>query len=292
MGVAVRFWGTRGSIPTPGNLTKRYGGNTSCVEIRFDDTLFICDAGSGIRELGIDLLRRSKTPVSAHLLISHTHWDHLQGFPFFAPVYSPATQLRVYDRAPGDERFFRLLSGQMSTEYFPIRFSDLRAKVTSDHLNNGDVMIEGIRIRFIEQAHPGGSLGFSFENRGKKIIYATDNEVDKFLVRDDDARKTGGLRRIDPAQVEFIRDADLLIADGQYSEAEYLTHVGWGHPSVITLVDYAVQAGVRLLCITHHDPGRSDTAVDELIQSCRDRAAQHKSELKIFPAREGVELMF
>ena len=128
MAAFVRFWGTRGSIPTPGHKTRKYGGNTSCVEVRFDDALFICDGGTGLRELGVDLLARSNESVEAHMFFSHTHWDHIQGFPFFMPAYAKENSLYVYDVTKDDNRVHRLLLGQMRSDYFPVSFSDLGSR--------------------------------------------------------------------------------------------------------------------------------------------------------------------
>lgn len=288
--VFVKIWGTRGSIPTPGPLTRCYGGNTSCYEMRFGDAIFICDAGSGIRELGNDLVARGAMPLTTHLLLSHTHWDHVQGFPFFAPAYLDDSRIIVYDKSPTDAKFFRMLSGQMDGDYFPINFSDLKAAITSDHLADGAREIAGVQITTFDQKHPGGSLGFAFQCQGVKVVYATDNEVDFF--REDTAGSNGSTtpRPIAREQVDFVRDADLLIADGQYTDEEYASHVGWGHPSIITLVDLAAQANVKCLAVTHHDPNRSDKEVDALIEQGRARAKALGSSLDVYAAREGVEL--
>ncbi|MBC8108991.1 MAG: MBL fold metallo-hydrolase [Anaerolineae bacterium] len=291
--VVVKFWGIRGSIPTPGPLTRGYGGNTSCYELRFGDAIFICDAGSGIRELGNDLVARGNssgsgdTPLLAHLLLSHTHWDHVQGFPFFAPAYQANNRIIVYDKSPYEAKSFRMLSGQMTGDYFPVKFSELKANITWDHLADGDREIAGVRIRTFDQVHTGGSLGFSFHYHGLKIVYATDNEIDQLIVGGD---RSSAPRIIARPQVDFVRGADLLIADGQYTDDEYAAHVGWGHPSIFTLVDLAAQADVKCLAVTHHDPNRSDEQVDALIEQARLRAKSLGSDLEVYAAREGVEL--
>jgi phosphoribosyl 1,2-cyclic phosphodiesterase len=285
----VKIWGTRGSIPTPGPLTRCYGGNTSCYELRFGDAVFICDAGSGIRELGNDLIARGASPLVAHLLLSHTHWDHVQGFPFFAPAYQAENQIIVYDKSPYEAKSFRMLSGQMSGDYFPVKFSELKANITWDHLADGAREIAGVKITTFDQKHPGGSLGFSFEYEGVKTVYATDNEIDQ-LVEGDRSIHPSTPRAIAQPQVDFVRNADLLIADGQYTEDEYNAHVGWGHPSIITLVDLAAQAGVKRLAVTHHEPNRSDKQVDALIEVARARAQALGSSVEVYAAREGVEL--
>ena len=290
MSFFVKFWGTRGSIPTPGNRTKRFGGNTSCVEIRCGDQLFICDAGSGIRELGADLLTRGLSAIVAHLYLSHTHWDHIQGFPFFSPIYLPGMKCLAYGAREGDDRFYRLLSGQMTSDYFPVRFADLRANISPAHLNEGHAEIGDVSVTTCELEHAGGCIGYAFRRDTTKIVYATDNEIDRLLVDAAGARSADGdLRRVRQPLVDFVRDADLLISDGQYTDDEYPRKVGWGHPSCVTAVDFAIQANVKALAIFHHDPDRSDGDVDQLVKSCRKRATDLGSEVVIFGAREGVE---
>lgn len=287
----VKFWGTRGSIPTPGHKTRRYGGNTSCVEIRMGGTLFICDGGTGLRELGVDLMQRTDR-VEAHLVFSHTHWDHIQGFPFFAPAYAASSALRVYDVLPNDERIKRLLQGQMSSEeYFPVHFHQLGSEIRFENLGGADKTIEGVTVRHYEQTHPGRSFAYSFEKGGKRVVYATDNELDLILQNADEAaRDPEALRRIPNDFVRFVADADLLIADGQYTDDEYPQKVGWGHTRATTLVDLAAQARVRQLAVYHHDPMHSDELIDDVIETCRRRAGLRDSRLVVFGAREGLEL--
>jgi phosphoribosyl 1,2-cyclic phosphodiesterase len=286
----VKFWGTRGSIPTPGHRTRRYGGNTSCVEVRIDDTLFICDGGTGLRELGVDLQSRTDR-VTAHLFFSHTHWDHIQGFPFFMPAYSPSSTLHVYDVTRNDDRVQRLLLGQMQSEYFPVSFGDLGASIQFSHLDEGEKTIDGTLVGHLEQTHPGRSFAYSFIKAGHKIVYATDNELDQRIVNRAEAdRSPEALRRLPEDVIRLVADADLLVADGQYTDAEYVHKVGWGHARATTLVDLAVQAGVRQLAIFHHDPMHTDEQVDETIAACQARATAHGSKLVVFGAREGVEL--
>jgi phosphoribosyl 1,2-cyclic phosphodiesterase len=293
MAVYVKFWGTRGSIPTPASWTRVYGGNTPCVEVRFDETVFICDAGSGIRELGKDLLTRQPPPRQLHLLISHTHWDHIQGFPFFAPVYMPATQIHVYGRHDDLNSPYHLLSGQMSSDYFPVSFRDLGASIVDDHLDYGQKTIDGVLVRSFALNHPGGCLGFSFEKDGRKIVYATDTELE--IAPGDvfpDWQNAGPLRHFSEALAEAAQGADLLILDAQYDDPEYATKKKWGHSSCYSATDLAIQAGVKSLALFHHDPESTDRAVDEKVEMCRQRAAGHASKLIIQAAREGVELKF
>jgi phosphoribosyl 1,2-cyclic phosphodiesterase len=291
MAFFVRFWGTRGSIPTPGHPTRRYGGNTSCVEIRIDDTLYICDGGTGLRELGMHLLVREKSAIEAHMFFSHMHWDHIQGFPFFVPAYSPSNHLHVYEVAPGEDRVQRLLHGQMRSEYFPVTFSDLGADIDSADLAGGQKTIEGVTVRCFEQTHPGRSFAYAFEKNGSKVVYATDNEIDLTLLNRDQAERDPAILRRVPAEfVRFVEGADLLIADGQYTDQEYPKKIGWGHARTNTVADLALQAGVKQCAIFHHDPMQTDEAVDDKVMAARERVESHGGKLVIFGAREGLEI--
>ncbi len=293
MAAFVKFWGTRGSIPTPASWTRVYGGNTPCVEVRFDDTIFICDAGSGIRELGNDLLSRDPSPKTLHLLITHTHWDHIQGFPFFAPVYGDGTRIHVYGRQANDNLTYRLLSGQMSSNYFPVSFKELGTSVVADHLNDGEKDIGGVRVRSFPLNHTGECLGYSFEKAGRKIVYATDNELE--IQPGDifpDLHDTGPMRPAPKDLIAACLDADLLITDAQYDEREYATRRKWGHSCCFSVTDLAIQAKVKHLVLFHHDPESTDKAIDEMVHSCRKRAARLGAKLTISAAREGVEFKF
>ena len=293
MPLFVRFWGTRGSIPTPGRTTQRFGGNTSCIEVRADETLFILDGGSGMRELGIDLLSRGDAPIVAHLLFSHMHWDHIQGFPFFLPAYQPQNRCVIYGAKQDDTRFHHLLSGQMRSAYFPVSFTELKANILAASMEAGEVEIEGVRVRCLEQPHPGVSYAYSLEKGGKKIVYATDSELDMLLPDDELVEHhPQALRRLPDNLVEFMEGADLLIADGQYTDEEYPRHRGWGHPRATTVVDLAVQAQVKMLAVHHHDPMQTDADVDAKVDACRERAQSFGSNLFVFGAREGIELKF
>ncbi len=286
----VRFWGVRGSIPTPGPRTRRYGGNTSCVEVRAGDTLLVFDAGTGMRELGLHLLRSRPKELTVHLFLSHPHWDHIQGFPFFGPAYVESTTLYVYG-PKGDDKNYQLLSGQMANAYFPVRFADLGANIVARSFTGTSVKAGELRVKSFGQKHPGGSMGFRVEHGDKSVVFATDSELDQQLIdptivtRDPEA-----LRELPDELVQAVQGADLLIADAQYTDAEYPTKVGWGHPRATTVVDLAAQAGVRQLALTHHDPMHSDREVDLMVLECQERAAAHGVELEVFGAREGVTM--
>jgi len=291
MAAFVKFWGTRGSIPTPGSWTRVYGGNTSCVEVRFDDSVFICDAGSGVRELGKDLLERDPLPNDLHLFITHTHWDHIQGFPFFAPTHLKNFRIILYGTEVEDTSRYRLISGQMTSSYFPVAFGDLSASVVHDSIVNNRKEIDGVAVTCFPTNHPGGCFGFRFDKDGKSVAYVTDNEMpvqsgDTFP----DPENKGPLRHVPEALLEAVKGVDLLIADSQYDDEQYATKVGWGHSPCFTSTDLGIQAGAKSLALFHHDPESTDEEVDAKVDSCRKRAEKFGSEMIVFAAREGVEL--
>lgn len=286
----VRFWGVRGSIPTPGPRTRRYGGNTSCVEVRVGETLLVFDAGTGMRELGVHLLKARQKELTVHLFLSHPHWDHIQGFPFFGPAYVSSTTLYVYG-PKGDDKNYQLLSGQMANAYFPVKFADLGANIVARSFNGPVVKAGDLKVKSFGQKHPGGSVGFRVENGAKSVVFATDSELDQVLVDPDIVKRDpAALRELPDDLVNAIKGADLLIADAQYTDEEYLHKIGWGHPRATTVVDLAVQAGVRQLALTHHDPMHSDRDVDLMVLECQERAESHGVELEVFGAREGITL--
>jgi phosphoribosyl 1,2-cyclic phosphodiesterase len=291
MSFFVKFWGTRGSIPTPGWQTKRYGGNTTCIEVRADETLFILDGGTGLRELGEDLLRRQSGAIETHMMFSHPHWDHIQGFPFFTPAYMLNNTLYIYGREDGDTSYFDLLSGQMTSEYFPVAFKDLGAKVVPAFLDPDGRVIAGVQVRWMKQVHPGGSVAYRFDYQGHSLVFSTDNELDLIIQNKKETAQNPDIpRHVSKEFLDFIQGVDLLIADGQYTDQEYESKIGWGHPRATTVVDAAIDAGVRRLVITHHDPMQSDAAVEDKIAVCRARAEARDSDLVVFAAREKVAL--
>jgi len=291
MSLHVRFWGTRGSVPTPGRSTRHYGGNTTCVEIRRGDSVFLCDAGTGIRNAGDELVRRGLDGVGLHILFSHTHWDHIQGFPFFAPAYEAGRTVHLWAVPGWGERVERLLSEQMQEEYFPVAFTQLGAAIETAELPADPVEIGGVVVGHHPVPHPGGCSAFSFSADGHKVVYMTDAEIDALL---DDVDATfadpDAPRSLPASLVEFVRGADLLIGDGQYTDATYAAHQGWGHPRITTMVDLAIAAGVGQLAVTHHDPSESDPEVEHKLRRARERATRVGANLSVFGAREDLQL--
>jgi CheY-like chemotaxis protein len=282
----VRFWGTRGSIAKAGAGTLRYGGNTSCVEVRSDDgTLVVLDAGSGIHELGLSLMR-SGGHARGSLLIGHTHWDHIQGFPFFAPLFSPEGSWDVY--APGGRahQIQASVGALMSPEHHPIGVDQLEARVHFQDLAEGEFEIGGIRVVAQYLHHPALTLGYRLEADGQTLVYATDHEPHSLhpLTGRPGERP---LHHEDRRHVRFLEGADLVIHDAQYSLHDFPARTGWGHAPAERVVDYAIAAGVRRLALFHHDPEHDDSAVDAIAARAGEWAAKGSHMPEVFAAAEG-----
>jgi CheY-like chemotaxis protein/phosphoribosyl 1,2-cyclic phosphodiesterase len=287
----VRFWGTRGSLAKPGPTTLRYGGNTACVEVRTaSGTLIVLDCGTGAHELGL-ALAGSREPVRGHLLISHTHWDHIQGFPFFTPLFSPANEWDIY--APGGfgQQLEQILAGQMEYTYFPVKLEQLAAKIRYHDLVEGSFAVGGARVTAKYLNHPALALGYRLDVGAVSIVYAADHEPHApEAVQDADAAGVSLVHHEDRRHVGFLADADLVIHDAQYSVREYRDRIGWGHTPAECAVDYALAARAKRLALYHHDPTRDDEALDRLVDICRRRAAAAGHRLEVFAAAEGQVL--
>ena len=283
----VRFWGTRGSVPTPGPTTVRYGGNTSCVEMRTEaGTLFIFDSGTGIRELGLHLARQGG-PLCAHLMLGHTHWDHISGFPFFSPAFVPGNRLVIYGARDLDRSLRDVLAGQMHYTYFPVPLGDLRADIEFMELEEGKIDIEDAVVRTHYLNHTAVCMGYRLEADGASVAYITDHEP--YGVVEDGLRRGfvhGGDRRL----IEFVRGVDLLIQDAQYTPDEYAARRGWGHGSIDYVTDVAIEAGVRRVALFHHEPTHPDDDIDRMVAASRTRARKAGSYLELFAAVEGQEV--
>lgn len=277
----IRFWGTRGSIPSPGADTVRYGGNTSCVEVRPDagNGLIIIDAGSGIRKLGLELSQQSG-PIDATLLLSHSHWDHIQGFPFFKPGFDPQNSFSIIGGA--HRKLERILSNQMEWVYFPVAFDSMGAAMEFEELHGGQTVFHGnVTIRTIETNHNIYCLGFRIEEGGKSVVYLSDNEL--ALCSEPEQTSFGDF-------VHFSRGTDLLIHDAQYTEEEYLSHTRWGHSTYTQAFQLAREAGVRRLAFFHHDPEATDEMLDERVRRFRAELSSG-DDLELLCATEGQEIV-
>lgn len=275
----VRFWGTRGSIASPGPSTAHYGGNTSCVEVlTADGALFVLDCGTGARALGLDLARRGG-PLRVNLLIGHTHWDHIQGFPFFVPAFQPEVELNVYAPMGFQRGLEEALAGQMEYAYFPVKLRDLRSRLRFVELEEGFLRVGDARVETQYLNHTAPTLGYRITSGGATVAYVTDHEP--FWAPHGRRLAHPG----DEAHVAFLRGADLVIHDAQYCATEYADKVGWGHSTEEYAVDVALAAGVRRLALFHHDPGHDDAEVERLEQRARERAG---TKMDVFAAAEGL----
>jgi len=288
--VRVTFWGTRGSIPAPGPATIRYGGNTSCVEVRSDNgTLVICDSGTGIRELGLQLMATSKH-VSGHLLFSHTHWDHIQGWPFFNPALAKGNEFALHAMSGAPQSLETALANQMEYTFFPITLDEMNAHISFEEVREGTFAIDGVKITPHRLNHTTACLGYRIEADGKTVIYASDTEPHSLGKAGADANnRTPELAHDrDRALAEFVGGADLLIMDAQYTDTEYAEKKGWGHSTTGYATDLAVLGGVARMALYHHDPTHGDDVVDHIVKNARKRAAAYRSDVEIFGAAEGL----
>jgi phosphoribosyl 1,2-cyclic phosphodiesterase len=277
------FWGTRGSIPTPGPSTVRYGGNTPCVEVRTPDgALVIFDAGTGIRALGDSLARRpGGGPVSGDIYLSHAHWDHIQGLPFFAPLYERGNRFRIWTDSVAATEIERAVRAQMSAGVFPVRFEELEATMEFRALD-GAHSVASHTVDTLPVRHPGGALGFRLlapPHSAPRLVYIPDNELATAAAYDSPADWRDRL-------VEFASGASVLVHDATFTAAEYETHRGWGHSSYDDALSLALDARVHRLVLFHHSPERTDDEIDAALAALRAAAPG----LEIVAATEGMTL--
>ncbi|MBI4575263.1 MAG: MBL fold metallo-hydrolase [Planctomycetes bacterium] len=253
----ITWWGTRGGIPTPEPDVMRYGGDTTCVEVRTsDDQILILDAGTGLRQLGQKLLREGGAGGEAHILLTHFHWDHIQGIPFFAPLYHPGWRFTVYGAFRGDQRLQAILQGQMGSVYFPVSFEQVQARVQTRELVEETFRLGETRVSTVALRHPQGSLGYRIADRGRVFAFATD--VEQPPEEPDD-----------PKLVRLARGADVFAMDAQYSPEGYRHHLGWGHSTWEVAARIARRARVGRLVLIHHDPYHDDARLDAILGEAR-----------------------
>jgi phosphoribosyl 1,2-cyclic phosphodiesterase len=299
--LSVRIWGDRGSIPCPGKDTVVYGGNTSCLEIRADEKLVIVDFGTGIKPLGDWIMANDfkKGPINADIFITHTHWDHIMGFPMFTPLFIPTTKLRI--RGPvsyEDETLEQIIGAQLTYRYWPVRISELSAHIDYDQIKETSLDLgDGLWVTTKYLNHPILCLGYRFEYKGKCIVTAYDNEPFRNLFPtdpadpsyDEDAAREGGAAAKEENEklLRFFQGADVLIHDSQYTAAEFEKHLGWGHSSYEHAINIANKAGIKKLILFHHDPNRTDGELEKLewhYQKC----IADKTSMEVMMAREGL----
>lgn len=276
----ITIWGARGSIPSPGAHTLRYGGNSTCLEIRPNDGgVIIVDAGSGLRLLGKKLLEEPGEQV-LHMVLTHSHWDHLSGFPFFTPAYFRRFHICVGGGPAAHGTLKAYLTRQMTAPYFPVDFSVMKASFTFDEACPHLGRLGPVEFLSIPLSHPNGGYGFRFSKNGKSFVFLTDNEPHY--------DHEGGFKP--DVYADFCRDADLLLHDAQYTDEEYKVTRGWGHSTFNQATDLAIAAGVKRLGLFHHDPDRTDDDLDRQIDACRQRIAAAGAHLDCFGAAEGMTI--
>ncbi|GAC1516520.1 MAG: MBL fold metallo-hydrolase [Gemmatimonadaceae bacterium] len=289
MTFSLRFWGTRGSIPTPGESTVRYGGNTPCVEMRTAaGGLIILDAGTGIRALGRRLVQESNgSPLRGDIFVTHAHWDHIQGLPFFRPIFQPGNHFTIWSAAELTGSLERVVRDQMSRVVFPVEFDQLGATIDFRTIGSGPQDGGGYAVEGIPVCHPGGALGYRFTGRngnGGALVYISDNEIGTSAADPRAATQRASL-------AAWMRGARILVHDTMYTADEYERHRGWGHSSYDAAVLLALEAGVEQLVLYHHKPERSDDELDRCVEDCRSLVRKRGGHVTIVAAAEGMELM-
>src|SRR5438874_812575 len=293
MAYTVTFWGTRGSIPTPGAHTARYGGNTPCVAVEGtggggdngQGQLVILDAGTGIRALGRELVERQNGAVQAEILLSHAHWDHIQGLPHFKPFFAPGNAVRIWGSRQGTTSLEAILRQQMDPAVFPVPLDALSAQLTVQQVDMDEFSIGDFRVRTIKLRHPETTLGFRLTpaGGGPSMAYVTDNELGG-----------GGHYEVSSSWrrdfVAFLRDVDLLIHDAMYTPKELEEHRGWGHSTNEEAVVLAQDTGAKRLVLFHHEPEHGDQEMDGLVTAARKYAKQRAEPLEVLAAKEGMKV--
>jgi phosphoribosyl 1,2-cyclic phosphodiesterase len=309
----LTFWGVRGSIPTPGRSTIEFGGNTTCMEVRSkENDVYIIDAGSGIRELGNALMVEYKGKVRAKLLITHDHWDHIHGFPFFIPAYVPGCEVSIYsgdkhlakklrkgdleDIARGNTEVFtkeertnhtkEVFNGQQNVErgYFPVSIDQMASRLSFNDLKQYELMVNSLNVSYMaHSAHPGGMFSYQMSEHGKRLVFAGDYEHD--------GSSYGSFGENDLSMIAWARNADALVIDAQYTPEEYEKKKGWGHSQIERICELAAAANVRRMYITHHDPMHND----ETLKAMEARAQSYmrntlKSNTEVVFAKEGMRV--
>ncbi|MGH8093393.1 MAG: response regulator [Chthoniobacterales bacterium] len=295
----IRFWGVRGSIPTPGLETAAFGGNTSCVEVRVGEQIIVLDAGSGIRALGQSLIREfHDKPLNITMLVTHTHWDHIQGFPFFIPAYDPKVEVRIVGYEGAVHGLRGALFEQMQSAFFPVGLNQMASHVTFEELSGMEFEIGEVKVRTIFANHPGICLGYRLCTPHGDIVYMPDHEAyerheieRQKLARENSRPSLDYARLQDEKVLDFIRDADVVIGDTQYDNAEYPTRLGWGHTCADDAVELAMRAGVKHLFLFHHDPDHHDDKMEAMMKDAEARVAAAGSSMTVSAAREGAEFV-
>ena len=275
----IRCWGSRGSIPVSGPEYLKYGGDTTCMEVRTsDDAIIIVDAGSGIRRLGNRLLAEERFEYS--MIFTHSHWDHILGFPFFKPLYREKTSLHLYGCPFNRESVKEMVAKVMASPNFPMDLNNVQARISYQESCQDSLRIQSMTVTPIKTSHPDSGIGYKFSEDGKTFVFLTDNELKH--------KHPGGLDYVD--YVRFAAGADLLLHDSEFTEEEYRTKKTWGHSTYHDALHLALEARVKKFGLFHHNQERTDAAIDEIVGKCQQIIAAQKSSLECFAVPEGMEI--
>lgn len=285
------LWGSRGSTPTPGARFLRHGGNTSCMSVVLGDEQFIFDAGSGIRELGLEVLQSTRRKL--HLFVTHTHWDHIQGFPFFAPAYVPGFEITIYGAEGFGKDLKSVFRGQLDREYFPVQMEDMQSYLKFRQLAENPMPIGSALVSWEFSQHPGATVGYKIEIEDKKIVWVPDNEfLQGYTGPPEDITRDHPLVEPYGRMIDFLADADVVIHEAQYTCEEYPKKVRWGHSSVSNACVLMKLAGVRNWVVTHHDPMHDDALLDTKLQLTRQILERIGHEMQVTHGYDGMTEFF
>ncbi len=274
----IKFWGVRGSIPSPSPQTVKIGGNTTCIEVEVEDKILVFDAGTGMRYLGLDLMTRvEKYHNEINIFFTHFHWDHIQGFPFFVPAFIKKNKINIFGSEKLNDRLEVVLKGQMESPFFPIKLEQMGAQITFHELIKYELQMNNIVVKVIKLNHPNESFGYKVIDNDKIIVIATDFEHFKD-------------EQLNSNFVNEIKNADILVYDSQYTPEEYENKQGWGHSTYKSGVEMSLKANVKNLILTHHDPSHTDEKIFEIEKLAQQMVRNSNSSLKVMAAYEGLAM--
>lgn len=280
--IAIKFWGCRGTLPVAGERSLKYGGNTNCIEVNIANKHnFIFDAGTGIKELSNFIMRHNKVPYVGKIFLTHPHYDHINGIPFFVPLYMKGNDFEFFGPDQGTVTLEQWLGMQMDSLFFPVTMKEFSSSVSFHSLTEETIDIDGVQVHTLYLNHPGHCLGYRIEYKDKSFCYITDNEL--YLKEDKQRYNKEEVERL----ISFINDTDVLIIDATYTDDEYKFKIGWGHSPLSNVVDVADRAKVKLLCLHHHDPDQCDEDIDHKLRLAQKMLKDRNSATRVVAPHEG-----